>query len=401
MTLGFACLAMSAMEINAFCYFIAALILARAVVSLALDAMNRSYANSHAGAVPDGMEGFVDDETYARSIRYTLVHSRFSSLEMIYESAVLAFFLFSGVLPYMYRGLDALIGQSVAAQAMILVVIGQILDIPDWLTDWWSTFHIEEKFGFNKSTHKLWATDKLKGILLGVLLMYPLFCLVLVLVRVPFWWFWAFVCMFLFQLMLMVLYPMFIMPLFNKFTPLPEGELRERLMSLAQRTGFHARTILVMDGSRRSGHSNAFFSGIGKTRRVVLFDTLVEQLEPEELEGVLAHEIGHYKLGHIPKILVVAGAMTLAAFALIGWLAQSPWFVSAFGFSYDPQRLAPVLLLFSMLAGLAGFWFTPVNAMFSRKHEYQADAFARKAMLNDPEPLIRALRKLHAKNLGN
>jgi len=389
------------MELNAFCIFIAALILARALVSIALDILNRHHASKHSGAVPAGMQDIVNLETYSKSILYTIARSRFSSLEMIYDSAVLAFFLFSGILPAMYRTLESGIGHNVAAQALILIIIGQVIDLPEWISEWWSTFHIEEKFGFNKTTPRLWFTDKIKGILIGAALMFPLLCVVLVLVRVPFWWAWAFVCVFLFQLMLMVLYPAFIMPLFNKFTPMEEGDLRKRLMSLAERTGFHAKTILVMDGSRRSAHSNAFFAGIGKTRRVVLFDTLIEQLEPEELEAVLAHEIGHYKLGHIPKSLIAAAVMTFLAFAMIGWLAASPWFVKDLGFAYDPMRLAPVLLVFGLLAGLAGFWFTPIGAMFSRKHEYEADAFARKSMQGNPEPLIGALRKLHTENLGN
>jgi STE24 endopeptidase len=386
---------------DAFCFFIAVLIVARAAVSIILDALNRDYATRHADAVPKGMDGFVDLETYARSIRYTVATSRFSSIEVLYDSVVLAFFLFSGILPWIFRNLEVAWGYNVFAQSAILLVIGLLIDLPEWLSDWWHTFRVEAQFGFNKTTPRLWLIDKLKGIAVSSALMFPLMCLLLVIVRLPYWWFWGFVCVFVFQLLLMVIYPMWIMPLFNKFTPLQEGELKDRLMSLAERTGFHAKTILVMDGSKRSGHSNAFFSGIGKSRRVVLFDTLIAQLEPEELEAVLAHEIGHYKLGHIPKMLAVAAVLTLGAFALIGWLAGSAWFVTSFGFSYDPQHLAPVFLLFSLLAGLATFWFTPLGAMFSRKHEYQADAFALHTMQNDPEPLIRALRKLHTKNLGN
>ncbi|HNX04198.1 MAG TPA: M48 family metallopeptidase, partial [Opitutales bacterium] len=325
-------------------------------MTLALEGINRAYTLARAGSVPEGMDGFVDLETFGRSTRYTALTSRFNSVEIVCDSIILSFFLFSGVLPVLYFHLGAVLGSSIWAQAAILVVIGQLLDLPGWPLDWWHTFHVEGKFGFNKTTGRLWLTDRLKGIVVGTCLMYPLLALLLVLVKVPFWWVWGFACTFLFMLLMMVVYPMWIMPLFNKFTPLPDGELKERLMSLAGRTGFHAKTILVMDGSRRSGHSNAFFSGIGKSRRVVLFDTLVEQLTPEELEGVLAHEIGHYKLGHIPRMLVVSGFLTFFAFAVIGWLAGSAWFVTSFGFSYDPARLAPVFLLFSMLSGVATFW---------------------------------------------
>lgn len=386
---------------DAFCFFIAVLIVARMAVSLLLDLLNRNHAIAHSGSIPEGMGGFVDLETYGKSIRYTVASSRFSSFNTVYDSVVLAAFLFSGFLPYFYHKLEAAFGTSVWGQSMVLVIVGIVVDLPGWPVDWWHTFHHEERFGFNKSTRRLWLADKIKDMLVSGVLMYPIMCVLLLLVKVPLWWVWGFACVFLFQLLLIVVYPMWIMPLFNKFTPLEDGELKERLMSLAERTRFNAKTILVMDGSKRSGHSNAFFAGIGKSRRVVLFDTLIEQLTPEELEGVLAHEIGHYKLGHIPKSLVEAGLLTFGAFAVIGWLAESPWFVTSFGFPYDPSRLAPVFLLFSLLAGLAGFWFTPIGALFSRKHEYQADAFAKKAMSGNPEPLISALRKLHTKNLGN
>ena len=386
---------------DVFCIFVAALIVLRAVVSVILDTLHRNYALAHSDSLPRGMDGFIDMETFAKSVRYTTVTSRYLSFEIIYESAFLAFFLFSGVLPWLYRELGSVFGFGIFGQAAILIVVGVLLDIPDLPVDWWHTFRIEESFGFNKSTKKLWIADKLKGVIVSGALMYPLLCLLLLIVRLPFWWVWGFACMLLFQLVLMVVYPMWIMPLFNKFSLLPDGELKERLLSLAQRTGFYVKTIFVMDGSKRSGHSNAFFTGMGKSRRVVLFDTLVEQLTPDELEAVLAHEIGHYKLGHIPKMLAATALLTFCAFALIGWLAASAWFVNSFGFSYDPARLAPVLLLFGLLGGLVTFWLTPLGAMFSRKHEYQADAFSLHAMQNDPRPLISALRKLHTKNLGN
>ena len=200
---------------------------------------------------------------------------------------------------------------------------------------------------------------------------------------------------------MVVAYPMFIMPLFNKLEPMEESELKDRLFALADRTGFQAQTILVMDGSKRSGHSNAFFSGFGRFRRIVLFDTLVEQMEAEELEAVLAHEIGHYKLGHIPKMVALSAVSSLAMFALLGWLAGATWFIEGFSFSGEAVgQIVPVLLLFSMLSGLATFWLSPLTSRWSRKHEYEADRFARDAM-GSPAPLVRSLRKLHRENLSN
>jgi STE24 endopeptidase len=170
---------------------------------------------------------------------------------------------------------------------------------------------------------------------------------------------------------------------------------------LADRTGFQAQTILVMDGSKRSGHSNAFFSGFGRFRRIVLFDTLIEQMEAEELEAVLAHEIGHYKLGHIPKMMAMAALSSLAMFAVLGWLANASWFVEAFHFNAMADgQLVPVLLLFMLLSGLITFWLSPLTSRLSRKHEYEADAFARDAM-GSYAPLSKALRKLHKENLSN
>ncbi len=197
---------------------------------------------------------------------------------------------------------------------------------------------------------------------------------------------------------MLVLAPVLILPLFNKFTPLPDGDLRERLLALGRRTGFLAKSIQVMDGSKRSRHSNAFFTGFGRFRKIVLFDTLIQQLSEPELEAVLAHEIGHYKKKHIPKMLLWSSVTLLAAFWIISALARQAWFYHGFGF--EPGSIVPALLLFGLLAGLVTFWFSPLAHWWSRRYEYQADAFAAQTM-NEPQSLIGALRKLNEKNLGN
>lgn len=283
---------------------------------------------------------------------------------------------------------------------MFILVAGILLSLPGLPLDWWDTFRIETRFGFNKSTLGLWIVDKVKGMLLALVIGFLLLWALLALVRVAgsLWWVWGFALFFGFQLLMMVLYPRLIVPLFNKLTPLPEGELRTRLMALSERTGFKASTIEVIDGSKRSGHSNAYFTGFGRFRRIVLFDTLIAQLTPEELEAVLAHEVGHYRCGHIPKMLAVSAAMVFGGFALIAWLAGSTWFNPGFGL--PAGELAPTFLLFGLLSGLATFWLTPLGGFFSRKHEYEADAFAREAM-GGPAPLIGALHKLSGKNLSN
>ncbi len=380
---------------------VAALIVGRVVISLLLDRLNRAHVGRHAAAVPPAFQGLIDESTYAKSVDYTFARSRYGSFETLYDSAWLAVFLFSGMLPWLFARGESWLGSSIWAHAALLFVISFLMGLPGLPLDWWETFRLEERFGFNKTSPRTWVSDKLKGLVLNLVIVYPLLCLLLWLVTLPHWWIVAAVVVLVFQLAMIVIFPMFIMPLFNKFTPLPEGALRERLMSLAQRTGFAARTILVMDGSKRSAHSNAFFAGLGRFRRIVLFDTLVEQLESEELEAVLAHEIGHYKLGHIPKSIAVSAVATLGGFAVLAWLAGSPWFVESFGFHYVEGQLAPALLLFGMTAGLVAFWFSPLLAQRSRKHEYEADAFSRRAMGGDPMPLVGALRKLHTKNLSN
>jgi len=247
---------------------------------------------------------------------------------------------------------------------------------------------------------KIVVVGSREGLVLGVALGYPLLVLVLKLVEWTgrWWWLWAWGALMGFQLIMAVLAPVVILPLFNKFTPLPEGSLRERLLKLAERTRFRARSIQVMDGSKRSRHSNAFFTGFGRFRKIVLFDTLIQQLVESELEAVLAHEIGHFKKKHIPKMLAASALTSLGGFYLLSLLAGQEWFYRSFGF--EPGNIAPALLLFGLLSGVVTFWFSPLAHWWSRRYEYQADCFAGKVM-NESKSLIGALRKLNEKNLSN
>jgi STE24 endopeptidase len=366
---------------------------------LALNLVNARHVQQLSGSVPEAYREFVDEESYRRSVDYTLAKSRFSMVSSSFDALLLLAVILCGFLPWFFGLLTGVLGAGILGQGCALFAVGVCLAIPGLPLEWWQQFRLEEAYGFNRSSLALWFTDKLKGLAIGFVIGYPLICALLWIVQLPFWWFAAFVLVFVFQLLILVIYPMFIMPLFNKFEALPEGPLRDRLMSLSDRTGFLARTILVMDGSRRSGHSNAFFTGFGRFRRIVLFDTLVEQLSALELESVLAHEIGHYKLGHIPRMLVLSAVSTLAGFWVLGLLVESAWFYNAFGFS-SGGGLAPALLLFSLLSGLVTFWLTPAMNLWHRKHEFEADAFARRAM-ESVEPLIGSLRKLHQENLSN
>ncbi len=382
--------------------FIALLILKYATSTI-LDVLNMRHANSKSAEVPETFRDFIDLPTYQKSVAYTVSKTRFGLVNDLYDTIILAVVVLSGLLPWLYSALSTVFGFGTWGQALVLFLVAVLLGLPGLPFEWWSTFRLEERFGFNKSTQKLWLMDKVKGFLLGFVIGYPLLAVLIFLVSSAgdLWWLWGFSVFFVFQLVMVVAYPMFIMPLFNKMEPMEEGELKQRLFALADRTGFKAQTILVIDGSKRSGHSNAFFSGFGRFRRIVLYDTLIEQMEHEELEAVLAHEIGHYQMGHIPKMIALSAVTTFGMFALLGWLAEGTWLAAAFSFSEDVSgEFVPVLLLFMLLSGLLTFWLSPFTSLWSRKHEYEADAFARDAM-DSAEPLIRALRKLHRENLSN
>jgi len=376
------------------------LMIVRLVAQLGLEALNRAEVRRRAGSLPTALTGVMDAATYAKAGDYTLAKSRFASLEMVYEAVILVAIVFSGLLPWLWSVFDAMAPGAAWSGALFLVVIMIMLGLPGLPLAWWSQFRLEARYGFNQSTLGLWVSDQLKSAMLGLVIGFPLVWALLALVgrMGSAWWIWGFSLLFGFQLLMLVLYPKLILPLFNKLTPLPEGEARTRLLSLSDRTGFRARTIEVMDGSKRSAHSNAFFTGFGHFRRIVLFDTLMTQLSQEELEAVLAHEIGHYRRGHIPQRLATMAVLQFGAFAVIAWLAQAPWFNPAFGLPFGAT--APTFLLFGLLGGLVTFWFSPLGNWISRKHEYEADAFARDAV-GGAAPLSGALRKLSQKNLSN
>ena len=373
---------------------VCALIVARWAAELWLSNLNRRHVLAHADAVPEAFRGMVDEDTYKKSVAYTLAKARFGSIEETWGFIVLLVFLFSGVLPFAFHFVAQHHGMSAWSMAVFLFGVGFAMSLPGLPFDWCGQFRLEEKFGFNTTTQKTWWLDRVKGLALALVLGYPLLVLILKIVEWTgaLWWLWAWGAMLAFQLLMLVLAPVLIMPLFNKFTPLPEGTLRERLLKLAARTNFVAKSIQVMDGSKRSRHSNAFFTGFGKFRKIVLFDTLVAQLNEPELEAVLAHEIGHFKKKHIPKMLLFSTFTSLVGFYVVSVLAKQEWFYRAFGF--ETTNIAPALLLFTLLSGVVMFWFSPLAHWWSRKYEYEADAFAKEVM-NEPQSLIGALRKLN------
>ena len=383
------------------------LICLRWIAELWLSRLNRRYVLAHATEIPQAFRGVIDEPSYKKSVDYTLAKGKFSEMEDGYGMAVLVVFLFSGVLPWAFHLFSHGLSGSAWGMAAYLFAVGFVMSLPSLPFDWHAQFRLEQRFGFNTTTQKTWWMDRLKGLLLALLLGYPLLVLILKIVEWTgaLWWLWAWAALMVFQFLMLVLAPVLIMPLFNKFTPLPEGSLRERLLGLAQRTQFRIQSIQLMDGSKRSRHSNAFFTGFGRFRKIVLFDTLVQQLTETELEAVLAHEIGHYKKKHIPRMLAFSAITSLAGFYVISVLARQDWFYRAFGFqpaafNLQPSVIAPALLLFGLLAGTVTFWFSPVMHWRSRRYEYQADAFAARVM-NEAQSLVGALRKLNEKNLSN
>ncbi len=381
----------------------AALLGAKACWQTVLAILNRTRVLRSRHSPPDTVLRVMDQEIYNRSVDYTLARNRLELLSIWYGAGVLAVVLFSGILPWFYHlFFESGSNVHVLKGSLFLTAVYLGFFFTGLPIDYYSSFRLEERFGFNRSTTGLWITDQLKSLVIGIIIAVPLLSLIiwLVVMAGSLWFVWAFILVFLFQLVMMVLYPMLILPLFNKLSPLSDTKLRERLMNLAHRAGFKARTIQVMDGSKRSGHSNAFFTGFGRFRRIILFDTLVQQLEPRELEAVLAHEIGHYKKGHIPRMLALSAAMLLAGFALAAWLLETPAFIQAFGFQAGHAGPAPALLLFALLAGVVTFWLNPIMGVFSRRHEYQADSFAAE-QVGGEQPMIKALIRLSSENLAN
>ncbi len=363
------------------------LILARAIAELWLSRLNQRHVCAHEDEVPPAFRGMIDEATYRRSVDYTLAKNRFGDITGVFDTLVLIAVLFSGVLPWAFGRFSASFGRSIWAMAGFLFLVGIALSLPGLPFAWYAQFKLEQRFGFNTTAMKTWVLDRVKGFLLAVLLGYPLLALVLKLIEWTGanWWLWAAVVVIAFQLLLLLIAPAIIMPLFNKFTPLPKGALRERLFALARRTRFPSRSIDVMDGSKRS-------------------HTLIAQLTEPELESVLAHEIGHYKKRHVLKLIGVSITGVFMAFAVIAWLASQERFYRAFGFEHQggfaAANVIPAMLLFALLAGTISFWLSPLIHIWSRRFEYEADAFAR-ATMGEPQSLIQALRKLNEKNLSN
>lgn len=385
----------------------AGLLLAGLALRLWLATRQIRHVAQHRGAVPTVFAQRIPLAAHQKAADYTIAKARFGLLEMALATAVVLGWTLLGGLDALNQALLSWLGGGMLQQLALLgcfVLIGGAIDLPVAL---YQTFVIEQRFGFNQMTPRLWLADLLKSTLLGAVIGLPIAALILWLMGAagPLWWLWAWGTWMGFNLLLMVVFPLFIAPLFNKFQPLEDESLKARVTALMQRCGFAAKGLFVMDGSRRSAHANAYFTGVGKAKRVVFYDTLLKQLSPGEVEAVLAHELGHFKHKHITRRLVGMFAISLAGFALLGWLSTRAWFYTGLG--VQPNLMLPgvpgaapndalALLLFLLAAPVFTLFVTPVLAQLSRRHEFQADAYA--AAQSSGDDLASALLKLYEDN---
>lgn len=373
------------------------------LLKLYLSSRQIRHVARHRDTVPPTFAATISLASHQKAADYTLTKARFGLLELAFGSAVLLGWTLLGGLDSLNQALanSALAQWGPLATQMALVacfgLISGALDLPFTL---YSTFRIEERFGFNKMSLQLWLADLFKSTLVGMVIGLPIVALILWLMNSagPLWWLWAWAAWMGFNLLVLVLYPTVIAPIFNKFKPLEDDSLKARVTALMQRCGFAAKGLYVMDGSKRSAHANAYFTGFGAAKRVVFYDTLLKQLSPAEVDAVLAHELGHFKHKHIIQRIVMLFAMSLAGFALIGYLSQQIWFYTGLG--VRPNLGAPndalALLLFMLAIPLFSFFISPLMAQLSRQHEFQADAYA--ALQTDGRDLASALLKLYQDN---
>jgi STE24 endopeptidase len=358
------------------------------------------HVAQHRAQVPADFASRITLQAHQKAADYTLVKTRFGMLELAWGAAlVLAWTLLGGLswlnqflLQWMQPGL----GQQVALLASF-ALIGSLIDLPFTL---YKTFVIEQRFGFNKVTPMLWLQDLLKSMVVGAVIGLPLASLILWMMGATgaYWWLWTWCVWMGFNLLMLLLYPTLIAPWFNKFKPLDNPELKDRVTQLMARCGFQSKGFFVMDGSKRSAHANAYFTGFGASKRVVFYDTLLEQLSPGEVDAVLAHELGHFKHRHILKRIVSMFALSLVGFALLGWLSSQIWFYLGLGVVPNLRGAndALALLLFMMVLPLFSTFIEPLMAQFSRKHEFEADAYA--VAQTSGADLSSALLKLYKDN---
>ncbi|MEO8486070.1 MAG: M48 family metallopeptidase [Betaproteobacteria bacterium] len=332
----------------------------------------------HRDAVPPAFAGRIGPDAHRKAADYTIAHTRIAIASSIVGTLVLLGLTRGRGLAFL-TGMTGIVDVPPLVQDLLLiaavVLVFALVSLPFAA---YRTFVIETRFGFNRTTLRTWFADLAKGVLVGGLLGLPIAALVIALMRYAgeAWWLWAWGAWMAFQLVVLALYPTLIAPIFNRFTPVPEGPARARIESLLARCGFASRGLYTMDGSKRSSHGNAYFTGFGRAKRIVLFDTLLERLAPDETEAVLAHELGHFKLRHVAKRIAWSALASLAFFALLAWLANADWFYRGLYVPPWPDRPGVVLVLFFLVLPVFTFLLAPIASWYSRRHEFEADAFA-------------------------
>jgi STE24 endopeptidase len=358
------------------------------------------YVTLHADHVPVQFADRVSLEAHRKAAHYTVAKTRLGIVETAVGAAVLVALTLLGGLQWLSETLRAWIEADLAYQVAVVAAVALLLAVVDLPFSWIRQFRIEQQFGFNRMTPRLWIIDLAKSLAVASLLGLPLLAATLWLMQRAgaAWWFYVWLLWIAFNALVLLLYPTLIAPIFNKFEPLKDSALAERIGALLSRTGFASKGVFVMDGSRRSAHGNAYFTGLGRAKRIVFFDTLIERLLPPEIEAVLAHELGHFKLKHIAKRLAFSFFVSLGVLALLGWLITQPWFFAGLGVEPAPgeDQHGVALVLFMLVLPVFTFVFAPLASVMSRKHEFEADRFAaRNASAND---LVNALVKLYQDN---
>lgn len=354
----------------------------------------------HRASVPAEFAPKVPLAAHQKAADYTVAKTRLGLVGMLWGGAVLLGFTLLGGLQLLSLALLPLTGPGLWHQLALVVAFGVISSLLDLPLDWYRQFVLEQRFGFNKMTPALWLSDLVKSSIVGAVIGLPLLWVVLTLMDKSgdLWWFYTWLVWSGFQLLMIAIYPSVIAPMFNKFTPLEDASLKQRIEGLMARVGFASRGLFVMDGSKRSAHGNAYFSGFGRAKRIVFFDTLLSRLEPQEIEAVLAHELGHFKLRHIVKRVAVMFAMSLAFLALLGYLKGQAWFYTGLGVLpfMNASNDGMALILFILVLPVFTFPLAPLSSITSRKHEFEADAFA--ARHTDGRHLVSALVKMYEDN---
>lgn len=365
-----------------------------------LTVLNAKYSTDPKRVVPDSVGVHLDQEKYLKTHQYTIAKSKFSIVTSTISLIILLVVLFSGFFNTFDLYLRDLVQSDIWRGVSYFMLLGLIMTLVGLPASIYQTFVLEERFGFNKITPKLFVIDLIKGLLLNAVILVPVLLGIFYFVASigTLWWLYTATALILFQLLLMYLYPVLIAPLFNKFTPLENENLVKRIGELANRVEFPFREIQVMDGSKRSKHSNAYFTGFGKNKRIVLFDTLAEKLSDDEIIGVLAHEMGHFKHKHIIKQMFVSMGMIFVVFFLLHVVLQFPAFFQAFGIQFSSAYLG--FLLFGLYFSSLTFWVSPLFSFWSRKNEFEADRFAA-AHGPSGQALCDALIKLNVENLSN